>query len=194
MEGDGRGVVVVESSGSELMWLAARGWGWLGWGQGHAPNARPQRVHMPKPIGLATSLPPYRRVNHLQKSLSTFNWPTQSPDMANNSSTPDLDNLHLDDTDPDDLFASPGQPRDKKLDQNAALNADSKPRAPKTNYDDADNREAKLRQELENVRRVNKVIEDAVASLEKAKDNMDVSQRFHYILSIADMHRLSPGQ
>ena len=38
-----------------------------------------------------------------------------------------------------------------------------------------------LRRELENVRNVNKVIEDATASLEKAKNNMEVNN--HLLLS-----------
>ena len=108
--------------------------------------------------------------------------------MAKKSSMPNLDDLHLDDTDTEDLFASPGQSRDKKPDSNGGLNLDSKTRTPKPNYDDADNREAQLRLELENVRRVNQVIEGAVASLEKAKNNMSVSHE-GYILFVADIRR-----
>ena len=95
--------------------------------------------------------------------------------MAKHSSAPNLEDLNLDDTDTEDLFASPGEPRNKKPDSHAGLNHDSNVRTPKENYDAIDSREAMLRQELENVRRVNKVIEDTVASLQKAKDNMQVS-------------------
>ncbi|KAL9092592.1 MAG: hypothetical protein Q9165_004396 [Trypethelium subeluteriae] len=97
--------------------------------------------------------------------------------MAKNSSTPNLDDLHLDDTDPEDLFASPGQPRREKSTSNGGTILASKARAQQQSLEDADSREVKLRQELENVRRVNKVIEDTVASLEKAKGNMDTVTR-----------------
>ncbi|KAF2233893.1 hypothetical protein EV356DRAFT_503148 [Viridothelium virens] len=94
--------------------------------------------------------------------------------MAKNSSTPNLDDLQLDDTDPEDLFASPGQPRAEKSSSNGGTILASRARSQQESLEDADSREARLRQELENVRRVNKVIEDTVASLEKAKGNMDV--------------------
>ncbi|KAL9076416.1 MAG: hypothetical protein Q9157_003677 [Trypethelium eluteriae] len=97
--------------------------------------------------------------------------------MAKNSSTPNLDDLQLDDTDPEDLFASPGQPRAEKSSSNGGTILASRARSQQESLEDADSREARLRQELENVRRVNKVIEDTVASLEKAKGNMDTVTR-----------------
>lgn len=48
----------------------------------------------------------------------------------------------------------------------------SKPSAPRP--ETSVSREAALRKELESVRHINKVIEDVVTSLEKAKGNMDV--------------------
>lgn len=48
----------------------------------------------------------------------------------------------------------------------------SKPSAPRP--ETSESREAALRKELESVRQINKVIEDVVTSLEKAKGNMDV--------------------
>ncbi|KAI9660112.1 MAG: hypothetical protein M1821_001464 [Bathelium mastoideum] len=97
--------------------------------------------------------------------------------MDKSPSVPNVDDLRLDDSGVDDLFASPEQPRDQKLNPDGRLNSESKLRNPQKSYDDADSREARLRQELENVRRVNRVIEDAVASLEKAKGNMDTVSR-----------------
>ncbi|KAI9704479.1 MAG: hypothetical protein M1820_005553 [Bogoriella megaspora] len=101
--------------------------------------------------------------------------------MAKSSATPDLDDLQLSDPeDTSDLFASPGQPRKKTSEDrnegNASSRNASRTRIPK-NYEEEDNREARLRQELESIRRVNKVIEDAVDSLEKAKGNMETVSR-----------------
>lgn len=87
----------------------------------------------------------------------------------------------IDDTDPHNLFTSP----DKKLQKKISSGANGTPVEP---ADDArgrandresrqsaeESREAALRQELENVRRINEVLEGVYSSLEKAKNNMEV--------------------
>jgi hypothetical protein len=50
----------------------------------------------------------------------------------------------------------------------------SKPRAAGSRFSTDEAREAALKQELENIRDINKVVEGVVDSLEKAKANMEV--------------------
>lgn len=50
----------------------------------------------------------------------------------------------------------------------------NKPKYSESRFTTEENREAALKQELENVRKINQVIEGVVDSLEKAKSNMDV--------------------
>jgi hypothetical protein len=59
--------------------------------------------------------------------------------------------------------------------RDAANNATAgKTRGKDSHYSTEEAREAALKQELESVRNVNKVIEGVVESLQKARDNMDV--------------------
>ncbi|KAG9882768.1 hypothetical protein KCV02_g19796, partial [Aureobasidium melanogenum] len=61
----------------------------------------------------------------------------------------------------------------------------SKPSAPRP--ETSESREAALRKELESVRQINKVIEDVVTSLEKAKGNMDnVNRTVHSASTLLD--------
>lgn len=91
----------------------------------------------------------------------------------------DMGALRLGDSDDDNPFDFPEQSRDNGTSQVSSSNGKaqqptpSRTHVPKHRSDEA--REAALRKELESVRGVNKVIEDVIASLEKAKDNMDVS-------------------
>lgn len=94
---------------------------------------------------------------------------------------PNMDDLNLSDTDTDALFDSP--PTYKKKSKTLTPNADpsseppsvgQKSRTGESHYSTQEAREAALRKELESVRNVNRVIEDVVESLEKARNNMDV--------------------
>lgn len=92
---------------------------------------------------------------------------------------PNLDNLNLSDSDSDALFATPAAKQSKRKTQAAAAEtADgaggNKSRGKESHYTAEEAREAALRQELESVRNVNRVIEGVVESLQKARDNMDV--------------------
>lgn len=95
----------------------------------------------------------------------------------------DIDNLDLSDSDPDALFDSPPSLKQKAKSQsknlaessnNPSVSA-SKAKSAESRFDTEETREAALQRELESVRNVNRVIEDVVASLEKAKSNMGVS-------------------
>jgi hypothetical protein len=92
----------------------------------------------------------------------------------------DLEGLNLSDSD-DHLFDSPVNVRTTgKLPAGAdAKTGDAgqqnKTRSGESRYDVEETREAQLRQELDNIRKINTVIEGVVDSLEKAKTNMDVS-------------------
>ena len=93
---------------------------------------------------------------------------------------PALDALDFSDSDTDALFDTPAARKNKSknkqaADANAAAAAASaKARAKESHYSTEEAREAALRQELQNIRNVNKVIEGVVESLQKAKDNMAV--------------------
>jgi hypothetical protein len=92
---------------------------------------------------------------------------------------PDLDPLNLSDSDSDALFDTPAAKKSKKKGNTGGTEvveggASGKARGKESHYTAEEAREAQLRQELENVRNVNKVIEGVVESLQKARDNMDV--------------------
>ncbi len=93
---------------------------------------------------------------------------------------PALDALDLSDSDTDALFDTPAARKNKSkhgTDANASAGAGAasrKSRVKESHYTTEEAREAALRQELENIRNVNKVIEGVVESLQKAKDNMAV--------------------
>jgi hypothetical protein len=91
---------------------------------------------------------------------------------------PSIDGLNLSDSD-DALFDTPTTRKGKTKDAKTKLASEEAPAASKTRpaeskYTTEEAREAALRKELESVRNVNKVIEDVVESLEKAKSNMGV--------------------
>lgn len=90
-----------------------------------------------------------------------------------------MDDLNLSDSDSDALFDTPAarKQKQKKMDQNINSSegpAPGKTRQKESHYTTEEAREAALRKELESVRNVNKVIEDVVESLQKARNNMDV--------------------
>lgn len=94
---------------------------------------------------------------------------------------PNMDDLNLSDSDTDALFDTPAARKNKQRAQEPGAGADagegaaaSKARGKESHYTAEEAREAALRQELESVRNVNKVIEGVVESLQKAKDNMGV--------------------
>jgi hypothetical protein len=66
----------------------------------------------------------------------------------------------------------------KAIDSQAQL----KSRPGESQFDAQEAREAALRQELDNVRKINQVIEGVVESLEKAKSNMDVCDTPRYVV------------
>ena len=74
------------------------------------------------------------------------------------------------DVDDDFLFDSP-TPSTEQYNPEA-----SKPRGAGSRFSTDEAREAALKQELDNIRQINKVVEGVVDSLEKAKSNMDVSR------------------
>ena len=87
----------------------------------------------------------------------------------------------------DNTKTSDGENEDKEL-RDRNINATSRSNS---KYSADETRNQALQRELENVRNVNKVIEDATASLEKAKNNMEVmndkSLRFSTFIVI-DFH------
>ena len=96
---------------------------------------------------------------------------------------PNMDDLNLSDSDSDAIFDTPAARKNKKKAQDSGADAgegaaSGKTRAKESHYTTEENREAALRRELESIRNVNKVIEGVVESLQKAKDNMEVSHMF----------------
>jgi hypothetical protein len=93
---------------------------------------------------------------------------------------PNMDDLNLSDSDSDALFDTPAARKNKEKAQDSRADAgesaaSGKARTKESHYTTEENREAALRRELESIRNVNKVIEGVVESLQKAKDNMEVS-------------------
>jgi hypothetical protein len=102
---------------------------------------------------------------------------------------PDLDALNLSDSDSDALFDTPAAKKNTKKARSASRDAaesgaGGKARAKESHYTAEEAREQQLRQELESVRNVNKVIESVVESLQKARDNMDVCKLLNMIYSM----------
>ena len=86
---------------------------------------------------------------------------------------PDLGALRLDDDLEHEYDDMPYEEEDIDYDMDIDLGpTPSKPSAPRP--ETSESREAALRKELDSVRQINKVIEDVVTSLTKAKGNMDV--------------------
>ncbi|KAF2280262.1 uncharacterized protein EI97DRAFT_447820 [Westerdykella ornata] len=95
---------------------------------------------------------------------------------------PNLDSLNLSDSDSDALFDTPAAKQNKKKPRAGPGDSTdgaggSKARAKESHYTAEEAREAALRQELESVRNVNRVIEGVLESLQKARDNMDTVSR-----------------
>jgi hypothetical protein len=92
-------------------------------------------------------------------------------------------------SDDEKLFDSPIPPKTNSKDTSAPSNGNAvegsaqtqqgKARQPHSQLDAEEAREAALQQELENVRKINTVIEGVVESLEKARGNMDVRTHIH---------------
>jgi len=82
----------------------------------------------------------------------------------------------MDESDHEDLFASPStanQPKPHDEDEQSP----GRPRTPanqNARYDAEEAKEAALRRELEGVRNINQVIEGVIATLDRAKGNMNV--------------------
>jgi hypothetical protein len=96
---------------------------------------------------------------------------------------PNMDDLNLSDSDSDAIFDTPAARKNKNKAQDGSADtgegaAGGKTRAKESHYTTEENREVALRRELESIRNVNKVIEGVVESLQKAKDNMEVSHMF----------------
>ncbi|KAF2745480.1 hypothetical protein M011DRAFT_406597 [Sporormia fimetaria CBS 119925] len=94
-----------------------------------------------------------------------------------------MDQDHSDSDISDALFDTPAaakSQRGRARDHDGDSAAPDKVRGKESHYTAEEAREAQLRQELQSVRDVNKVIEGVVESLKKARDNMDtVSQTVH---------------
>jgi hypothetical protein len=110
-----------------------------------------------------------------------------------------MDDLNLSDSDTDALFDTPAARKNKQRAQDAGAEAGEgaaagKTRAKESHYTAEEAREAALRQELESVRNVNRVIEGVVESLQKAKDNMGVRAIANNCAQHTDSCRLSRRQ
>jgi hypothetical protein len=89
------------------------------------------------------------------------------------SQPPDLGALRLNDNLDEEYDDMPYEDEEMDYDMDIDLGpTPSKSSAPRP--ETSESRETTLRKELESVRQINKVIEDVVTSLEKAKGNMDV--------------------
>ncbi|THZ17844.1 hypothetical protein D6C89_08579 [Aureobasidium pullulans] len=102
------------------------------------------------------------------------------------SQPPDVGALRLNDDVEDEYDNIPYEDEDIDYDMDIDLGpTPSKPSAPRP--ETSESREAALRKELDSVRQINKVIEDVVQSLEKAKGNMDnVNRTVHSASTLLD--------
>ncbi|THY26063.1 hypothetical protein D6D01_04590 [Aureobasidium pullulans] len=102
------------------------------------------------------------------------------------SQPPDVGALRLNDDVDDEYDNIPYEDEDIDYDMDIDLGpTPSKPSAPRP--ETSESREAALRKELDSVRQINKVIEDVVQSLEKAKGNMDnVNRTVHSASTLLD--------
>ena len=90
------------------------------------------------------------------------------------SNPPDLGALRLND-DLDQEYDDMPYEEEEDMDYDMDIDLGPTPSKPSASRpESSESREAALRKELESVRQINKVIEDVVTSLEKAKGNMDV--------------------
>lgn len=93
--------------------------------------------------------------------------------MSRDPGLPNVGALKLEDSDPEGLFDSPDS---KRPDRANGVKGESDYNAHSYGVDDKDARETALRRELEGVRHMNEVIEDLIASLQKARDNTSVGR------------------
>ena len=89
----------------------------------------------------------------------------------------DID-FSIEETEHDNLFDSPEPSRTVKLNKEGSSTPPRQPEKPKqkkaeSKFQTEEEREAALKQELANVRKINDVLENVVDSLEKATGNMD---------------------
>ncbi|KAF2021527.1 hypothetical protein BU24DRAFT_417166 [Aaosphaeria arxii CBS 175.79] len=89
---------------------------------------------------------------------------------------PNMDDLNLSDSDSDHIFDTPAA-RKNKSGSRGDVGGAAQSRGKESHYTSEEAREAALRRELETVRNVNRVIDEVVGSLQKAKDNMDTVSR-----------------
>ncbi|PNS15732.1 hypothetical protein CAC42_4184 [Sphaceloma murrayae] len=84
----------------------------------------------------------------------------------------DIGSLNLDDSDPENLFASDEQrkavPHGQSSGRNSATQTPSR-----SHYGQHDSRDEALRRELEKIKGVNEVVERVIQSLQKSRDNMN---------------------
>lgn len=101
--------------------------------------------------------------------------------MTARGTAPDVGKLQLSDDDTEDLWASPSKKKSGGKASNARVAGSnvqsSQGRNGESHHDSEEAREEALRRELESVRNINRVIEVAVESLERAKGNMEVWMR-----------------
>ena len=100
----------------------------------------------------------------------------------------DMD-LSIDESDPDNLFHVPeARPSANKVAKNKSSEPSeaSKQRAADSEFGNENSIEVALRQELENVRKINQVVEGVIKGLEKAQGNMEVRActLFHITLQL----------
>ncbi|KAG7009419.1 hypothetical protein G7Y79_00002g005340 [Physcia stellaris] len=106
--------------------------------------------------------------------------------MASNGVSSQMNDLHLSDTDTEDLFASPSHVEQKKAQKSKRLVSENtqipktpassskpNPTSGESKYDTEEAREAALRKELAGIRNINQVVEGVIESLDKSKSNMD---------------------
>ncbi|KAI9724416.1 MAG: hypothetical protein M1812_000484 [Candelaria pacifica] len=103
--------------------------------------------------------------------------------MAKSGAMPDIENLELSDSDPDDLFASPSRAEKKSISRKSKATATGTSSVPtkgiasESRHDTEEAHEIALRRELEGVRNINEVIEGVISSLDRAKENMETVSR-----------------
>lgn len=108
--------------------------------------------------------------------------------------TPTMDDLQLSDSDidVDSPTAAKHHPHPVDASPPASPSGAPKPQRAESRYTTEEARDAALRHELDQVRGVNKVIEDVIESLEKAKNNMNVSPRPNSLLHHHDTNPTLP--
>lgn len=121
--------------------------------------------------------------------------------MATLSAAEQMERLQLSDEDTEDLWNSPSSKKHKKTQsRKSAQESSSKPEPSHARgdsiYEREEAREAALREELQNVRNINEVIEGVLESLDRAKGNMEVCPaawyRGMFSRSYSHTTRLSP--